>query len=224
MTASPCTRWPFAVIKCASRRIAPLFSDGAERSILPSPWPANWSVYNAFNYPVRSFAGRKLTPGTRRVTDDSPCTRFHGKADRTRHLAREPHKVGRQDLSRVAGLRKDLHPLLDSIPNWVATFPLKSPSTHPDSSAACPLLTSHTGQLLLLCNASAPPADILQKTAVMLTHTLTAKVQAAMENMENGVWGVRVGRPFLIWNLEPSVRLQRHVRQMFGPLRCACTS
>lgn len=46
---------PFAAIKCASRRIAPLFSDGAERSILPSPRPANWSVYNTFNYPVRSF-------------------------------------------------------------------------------------------------------------------------------------------------------------------------
>lgn len=111
---------------------------------------------------------------------------FHRKADRMCHLARELHKLKLEGriYHVLQGLCKDLHPLLDSIRNSVATFPLKSPSTHPDSSAARPLLTSRTGQLLLHCNTSAPPADILQKFAVMLTHTLTAKVQAAMENIE----------------------------------------
>lgn len=58
-------------------------------SSLPPPRPANWSVYNTFNYPVRSFAVGKLTPGARRVTDDGPCTHLRGEADRKCRQGRE---------------------------------------------------------------------------------------------------------------------------------------
>lgn len=67
-----------AAIKRASRRMAAA-PPGWRPAIHPSlrRGPANWSVYNTFNYPVRSFAVGKLTPGTRRATDDTPPPPLH---------------------------------------------------------------------------------------------------------------------------------------------------
>lgn len=83
----------------------------------------------------------KLTPGTRRVADDGPpCTRFHREADRTCRLARELHKPTLEGIIyHVLQDHAEIYtppplPLPDSIRNRVATFPLKSPSAHPDSS------------------------------------------------------------------------------------------
>lgn len=167
VTASPCTRWPFTAIKCASRRIAPPFSHGAEQSVLPPS--ANWSVYNTFNYPVRSFAVGKLTPGTRRVPDDGPCTHFHRKADRMWSLARELHKPTLEGIiyPKLQDYTQIYTPLPpDSIRNRVATFPLKSPSAHPDSSALflCSLLiaggcfsaVTHQHRRLIYCRKLLP--------------------------------------------------------------------